>query len=159
VILRRLVFTALILAATVSSGAGKQNKSNAPAVTDLKIECLPASKATELIGQHGCVAGRVFRVTTAKSGNQHIGLCPPKSGCSFHAAVSRHDRDKVGDLSYLRGKYVAFDGDVTDFRGHPRIVVRDREQIHVTAGNPPSEFDSAQSRPKGSSGGRNGRAW
>jgi hypothetical protein len=37
-------------------------------------------------------------------------------------------------------------------------VIKDREQIHVTAGNPPSEFDSAQSRPKGSRGDR-GRAW
>ena len=155
---RHVVFACLLLAAAGAQAAGKSVQSKAPAVTDIKVECVPASKAADLIGQHGCVAGRVFRVTTAKNGNQHLSLCPPRSGCSFHAAVSRHDREKVGDLSYLRGKYVAFSGNVVDFRGRPRIVIKDREQIHVTAGNPPSEFDSAQSRPKGSRGDR-GRAW
>jgi len=154
---RHIIFACLILAAGAQA-AGKSGKSNAPAVTDIKVECVPASKAADLVGQNGCVAGRVFRVTTAKNGNQHLSLCPPRSGCSFHAALSRHDRDKVGDLSYLRGKYVAFNGNVVDFRGRPRIVIKDREQIHVTAGNPPSEFDSAQSRPKGSRADR-GRAW
>jgi hypothetical protein len=153
-----LVFAGLLFAAAAAQGGDKSSKSNAPGITDIQMECAPASKAAELMGQHGCVAGRVFRVTEAKNGNQHIALCPPKSGCSFHAAVSRHDRKTVGDLSYLRGKYVAFSGNVTDFRGRPRIVVKDREQIHVTAGDPPVEFDASQSRPKGAKS-KNVRAW
>jgi hypothetical protein len=155
---RRVIFACLLLAAAGTSASGKSAQSNAPAVTDITVECVPASKASDLIGQNGCVAGRVFRVTTSKNGNQHLSLCPPRSGCSFHAALSRHDRNKVGDLSYLRGKYVAFNGNVVDFRGHPQIVIKDREQIHVTAGSPPSEFDPAQSRPKGSRADR-ARAW
>jgi hypothetical protein len=154
--LLRLVFACLLLAA-VAQATDKSIRLNAPAVGDAKMECVPASRAAELMGQYGCVAGRVFRVTEAKNGNQHLTLCPPKSNCSFHAAVSKHDRDKVGDLSYLRGKYVAFDGNIVDFRGRPRIVVKAREQIHVTAGSPPSEFDPAQSRAKGSR--KNARAW
>lgn len=153
------MFASLIIAAATTLAAGKQDKPKALATSDLKIECVSASKAAGLTGQHGCVAGRVIRVTTAKSGSQNIALCPPKSGCSFHAAVSRRDREKVGDLTYLRGKYVAFSGDITDFRGHPRIVLRDREQIHVAAGNPPPEFDSALPLPKNSHDGKSGRAW
>lgn len=156
--LARLVFACLLLA-TVAQGTDKPLQSNAPAVGDAKMECVPASRAAELIGQYGCVAGRVFRVTEAKNGNQHLTLCPPRSNCSFHAAVSKHDRDKVGDLSYLRGKYVAFDGNIVDFRGRPRIVLKARGQIHVTASSPPSEFDPAQPRAKGSHGGKNARAW
>jgi hypothetical protein len=154
----RLIFcTALLLAASAAQAAGRQ----APSGDELKVECIPASRASELIGQYGCVAGRVFRVSASKNGNQSISLCPPRSPCSFHAAISNHDRKNVGDISYLRGKLVAFVGDVTDFRGHPRIVLRSREQIHVTAGNPPSEFDAARSRPSGKTGqrGKQGRAW
>jgi hypothetical protein len=156
--IRLILCAALLLAASAAAqAAGNQASSG----DELKVECTPASRASELIGQYGCVAGRVFRVTSSKSGNQSISLCPPRSPCSFHAAVSNRDRRNVGDVSYLRGKLVAFVGDVTDFRGHPRIVLKSREQIHVTAGNPPSEFDAARSRPSGKSGqsGKPGRSW
>jgi len=153
-----LIFcAALLLAAPAAQAAGSQ----ASDADELKVECVPASRASELIGQHGCVAGKVFRVTTSKNGNQHISLCPPKGPCSFHAAISSRDRNNVGDISYLRGKIVALVGDVTDFRGHPRIVLKSREQIHVTAGNPPPEFDASRSRSSGKTGqsGKQGRAW
>jgi len=154
----RLLLAALLLSA-VAAQAGNNKQSSGQAVTDIKVDCVPASQAFDMIGQHGCVAGRVFRVTTGKNGNQHLTLCPPHSDCSFHVAVARRDLEKVGDLSYLRGKYVAFDGNIVNFRGRPRIVVRDREQIHVTAGSPGSEFDSQRARPKGAGGGKTSRAW
>ena len=51
-------------------------------------------------------------------------------------------------LSWLRGKFVAILGDVTESRGgHPIIAVNTRMQIRVAAGNPPHEFDAAQARP------------
>jgi hypothetical protein len=129
--------------------------------TEIKVECLPASRASELIGKHGCVAGKVFGVTALKNGTTHLALCPPRSHCSFHAAVFKRDRETVGDLYYLRGKLVAFVGEVTTYRGHPEIVVHDHAQIHVTAGNPPPEFDAAQSKPstKSTPGNKRGRAW
>ncbi len=114
---------------------------------DLKIECLPASSGVQLLGRQGCVAGRVYRATLSKNGNQHLSLCAPRSGCSFHVVVARHDRAQVGDITYLRGKLVAFVGDVSLYRGQPRLVVRAREQIHVTAGSPPASFDAEQGRP------------
>jgi len=59
------------------------------------------------------------------------------------------DRGTVGDLSDLRGKIVAVVGDVTDYRGHPQIRVKNREQLQVAAGEPPAEFDAAQASAKG----------
>jgi hypothetical protein len=154
----RLLFCAalLIAAASVAQAAqqGPQNELK-------KVECLTAARGAELLGQHGCVAGRVYSATVAKNGNQHLSLCPPHQGCSFHAVVTRRDSAQVGDVTYLRGKVIALVGDVTDFRGHPRIVIRDRQQIHVAADNPPPEFDASQSKPstKGNRGGKKTNAW
>lgn len=114
---------------------------------DLKVECVPASGAMQLVGQQGCVAGRIYRATVSRNGNQHLSLCPPRSGCSFHVVVARRDRAQVGDITHLKGKLVAFDGGVSLYRGQPRIVVRAREQIHVTAGSTPTEFDAEQGKP------------
>ncbi len=113
----------------------------------IRIECAPASRASELIGKHGCVAGRVFRVTTRKTGNSHLYLCPSRSKCSFQAVAFARDRRKVGDLTYLHGKLIAVVGDVIDYRGHPEIVVKDIEQIRVAAGDPSPEFDAARPNP------------
>ena len=156
----RVTLLTFLLALPVASAPAEQKHSNAPAVGDVKVECVPASQAASLIGQHGCVAGRVFRVTEAKSGNQHLSFCPPRSGCTFHVAVPKADRKAVGDLSYLRNKLVAVVGDVVEFRGRPRIVVRDKEQLHVTAGNPPGDLDTGRSSAAGHSrDDHKGRAW
>jgi len=180
--LRRLLCAALLLASPIVAGQSvaamaqtatqtseqstEQTTTQKPdgSFRDLQVECTPASGAAQMIGKHGCVAGRVFRVTIRKSGNTHVSLCPARK-CSFQAVVSGHSRAKVGDLSYLRGKVVAVLGDVTESRsGHPIIVVKDREQIRVAAGNPPLEFDAAQAKPFGngkaaSAFGKNNRAW
>jgi hypothetical protein len=127
----------------------------------LRIECAPASRASDLIGKHGCVAGRVFRVTTRKTGNSHLYLCPSRSKCSFQAVAFARDRSKVGNLTYLHGKLIAVVGDVVDYRGHPEIVVKNIEQIRVAAGDPSPEFDAAQGRPNSRSefSGKRTRAW
>lgn len=127
-------------------------------VNKLRIECVPASRAADLIGTHGCVAGKVFRVNTGRSGNTHLHLCPSHK-CSFQAVASAHDRRKVGDLTYLHGKLIAVIGDVVDYRGHPQIFVKDSEQLRVAASNPPSEFDAAQAKPNSKSTPGGKRAW
>jgi hypothetical protein len=153
-----LFCVALLLATPLIA---QQGASPAAPITDMKVECLPASRGSELIGKHGCVAGKVFRISTLKSGAVHLSLCPPKKQCSFHTAVSEHDRETVGDLYRLQGKFVAFVGDVVEYRNHPQLIVHSREQIHVTAGNPPPEFDAAQSKPnsKSTPGNKRDRAW
>ncbi len=127
---------------------------------ELQVECTPASHALELVGGHGCVAGRVFRVTVHKSGNTHLSLCPSHK-CSFQAVISKRSRGKVGDLSYLRGRIIAVQGDVTESRsGRPVIFVKDREQVRVAAGDPPPDFDAAQSQPRKSAYSvKRNRAW
>lgn len=128
---------------------------------EITVECLSALRASELIDQHGCVAGKVSSVTALKNGTTHLSLCPPKSDCSFHASVLTGDRETVGDLSYLRGRLIAVVGDVTTNRGDPEIVIHRREQIHVAAGSPPPEFDAERAKPssKAPLGNKRGRAW
>lgn len=151
---RSLLFAALLLvtpafarqSAAPTAPAQSAAKSNSQ-LRDLQVECTPASRASDLVGSHGCVAGKVFRVTIRNSGNTHLSLCPSHK-CSFQAVISKHDRGNIGDLSYLRGKVIAVQGDVTESRGgHPIIAIKNREQIRVAAGEPPTEFDAAQARP------------
>ncbi len=127
----------------------------------LQIVCTSASHASELIGKNGCVAGKVFRITIRKTGNTHLSLCPNRK-CSFQAVVSAHNRAKVGDLSYLRGKVVAIVGDVRLSRaGRPVIAIKDRQQIRVAADDSPPEFDAAQPKPIGTGQrvSKHGSAW
>jgi len=128
------------------------------ATSQIEVECLPASRASAIVGEHGCVAGRVSRVTFQKNGSTHLSLCPPKSDCSFHVVVHKRDLPTVGDLAYLRGKRVALIGDVRNYRGHPQMVLTSREQVQVIADNPRAEFDSAKPLGRAQSAKRN-RAW
>ena len=132
---------------STGTAAQADQSKNSP-TTNIQVECVPAYRASELLGEHGCVAGKVSRVTTPKNGSTHISLCPHMSGCAFHAVVRKQDHDAVGDLTYLRGKLVAFDGEVKRSRGWLEIVVKKRSQVHVAAGNSPREFDASQANPK-----------
>jgi hypothetical protein len=118
----------------------------------LRQDCVPAARASSLIGQHGCVAGTVYRITHTHHGNIRLYLCRSHRHCSFHATVHAADRETVGDLWDLRGKVVAIAGDVTKFHGAPEIVVQDRGQIRVAADETPPEFDRAEPRPNGKYG-------
>lgn len=131
--------------------ADVQSASENPALPALHVDCTPASQASELTGKHGCVAGRVFRITTTKHGDTHLSLCPSRNhggaNCSFHVIARAHDG--VGDLAYLHGKIVAVVGDVTEYRGHPAIIVRDKDQLQVAAEEASPDFDAGQRRPGG----------
>lgn len=129
-------------------------------VREMRVECTPAARASELIGTKGCVSGRVFRVTTGKTGVTHLALCPTHSKCSFQAVVKARDRASVGDLGYLQGRLVGIVGGVVQYRGHPQIVIKDRQQIRAAAGNPPPEFDAAQHKTLvPTHGSKRDRAW
>src|ERR1022692_2248010 len=47
--------------------------------TEMSVECLPASRASELIGKNGRVAGRRCLVTPTKQCATHLSLCPGRS--------------------------------------------------------------------------------
>jgi hypothetical protein len=166
----------LQLAASVDATAPEAQPTPA-ALTSLQVDCTPASRASELTGKHGCVAGRVFRISTTKHGDMHLSLCPSRNhggaNCSFRVIAPARDSSSVGDLAYLRGKIIAVVGDVTEYRGHPEIIVRDKEQVQVAADEALPDFDAGQRRPggRGIPGARgipgvrnipgvgNGRAW
>jgi hypothetical protein len=171
VILLWLLWAALLLAmpvlaqpaqvSAVPAQSGAQAEPPSSMLSEIRVQCTPASQAAELIGKHGCVSGRVFQVTTARGGATHVSLCPRRSKCSFRAVALARDRGAVGDLSSLGGNIVAVVGQVTQFHGHPQIIVRDRQQIQVAAGNPPlpSDIDPANPACTQSSGkGKHGRA-
>ena len=131
---------------TESSTEAPPTAAGAEQLQQLQVECTPASQAATLIGKHGCVAGKVFRVTTTKQGAIHLSLCPGHSDCSFHAVTLPRDRGKMDDLALLHGKLVAVVGDVRAYRGHPVIVVRQRDQLQVAADDA-TDFDAAEPRP------------
>ncbi|PSH05273.1 MAG: hypothetical protein CXZ00_03745 [Acidobacteria bacterium] len=138
------------------------NAASSSPVTTVQVECLPPSRASELLDKHGCVAGKVFRVSSQKNGNLRIFFGPNHDECEFQAVVFARDRDSLGDLSYLHGRLVAVIGEVIEYRDHAEIVVKDRKQIQVAATDPPKQFDADQSRPGFGSahrGGKRGRAW
>lgn len=115
----------------------------------MDVECIPATRAGELLGKHGCIAGRVTRVTTLHSGALQLSLCPPHKKCAFHAVVPApdvHSMGDLGDMRMLRGKIVALVGDVSEYHGHPQLLLRERQQLRIAADYSP-EFDSAQSMP------------
>lgn len=182
--LRGLLCTALLLAIPAMAQPGAAQAASAQptpvaeaTLPEMHVECTPASRAAELTGEHGCVAGKVFRVTTTKHGDTHLSLCPGRkrgdANCSFHVIARARDSSSIGDLGFLRGKLIAVVGDVTEYHGHPAIIVRDKTQLQVAADEAPQEFDVTQRRPggKGIPGARsvpgvrqipgvgNGRAW
>jgi hypothetical protein len=107
------------------------------------LECAPAAQAAALANQQGCVAGRVYRITEGKTGVVRLGLCAPRTpDCDFQAVIHARDRDHVGNVSYLRGRYIAVTGIITIPRGHPQIRIREREQLHIAGSDTPTAFDA-----------------
>jgi hypothetical protein len=165
--LRGLLCALLLLALPALAQAAPEQASSAQtaaeasaALAQMRIECTPAGHAAALIGKHGCVAGRVFRITTTRHGATHLSLCPSRRRCSFHVVVRARDGRSVGDLEYLHGKLIAVVGNVTQYRGHPRIVVTDKQQIQIAADQGSPEFDASRAwlGGKGYSR-RHARAW
>jgi hypothetical protein len=78
-------------------------------------------------------------------------------------AFSVCDGRKMAATDARTGKTLAnaVGGDIVDYRGHPRIVVKSAELIRVAATEPPSEFDAAQAKPSCETkpGSKRSRAW
>lgn len=153
--INRSLSFAVLLAASLAlpqqSAGQAATKHPAPAnfaLQQIRIECTPAWRAETLIGRQGCVAGRVHGIRN-HHGETQLSLCRAGQECAFRAVVERNSAQQIGDLSYLRGKIIAIMGDVTESRGAPRIVIKNKEQITVAPGNLPQEFDAAQQRPRG----------
>ena len=86
---------------------------------------LPASRASELIGKHGCVAGKVFRDHHAEQRRHSTSRSarPQKQLLVSRGSPGATRQRATWRLDHLRGKIVALVGDVTEYRGHPEIFV------------------------------------
>jgi len=105
-VLSTSVQPASVLPAASADAALPASSSSTSSATQppMRVECTPASRASELTGKHGCVAGRVFRVTTTKRGDTHLSLCPGRSRggatCSFHVVAKARDSGDFGSRGY-----------------------------------------------------------
>jgi hypothetical protein len=133
-------------AAQPGSSASSTNSSS-DILEQIRMECAAAWYARTLIGQHTCIAGRVYGISD-HHGDAEISLCPPDRECAFRGIVDKTDRDAVGDLSAFRGKIIAITGDIAKDHDKPRIFITQREQIKVAPGNV-TEFDAAHHKPRG----------
>ena len=93
--------------------------------------CTPFEKAKDLIGQQGCVVGRVVKVSQSQAGNTYVNFCREYRGCGF-SVVSLKKDDSLGDLRDLQGKMVEFHGTIENYEGQPEIKLTSRGQMRLT---------------------------
>ncbi|MBZ5515810.1 MAG: hypothetical protein LAN62_13390 [Acidobacteriia bacterium] len=96
-----------------------------------EIPCVDITAAGPLVGQPGCVTGRILRVYTSRNGNTFFDFCPDYRSCPFASVVFAEDRAKFGDLGALKGRSVELRGLVTEYQGRAEIIIRDQEQIRT----------------------------
>jgi hypothetical protein len=91
--------------------------------------CIDFHDAARHAGQTGCVAGRVLRVYTSRSGNTFLDFCSDYRGCPFTSVIFSSDRGKFGNLQALSGQRIEIHGDITAYQDKPEIIIRDPDQI------------------------------
>lgn len=94
--------------------------------------CTPVEKAKDLMGQQGCVVGRVVTVSESQAGNSYVNFCREYRGCGFSVVSLKRDGAVLGDLHDLEGKVVEFHGLVENYEGQPEIKLKSREQMRLT---------------------------
>ena len=104
-----------------------------PAVADAATGSLPPCvdirNAVALVGKSGCVAGRVLRVYSARTGNTFLDFCQDYRHCPFTSVIFASDKNKFADLESLQGKRVEIRGDVVSYQGRAEIIIRDPQQV------------------------------
>lgn len=91
--------------------------------------CVEIKQAGAHAGEQACVAGRVLRVYTSKSGNTFLDFCEDYRSCPFTSIVFASDRSNFGDLTALQGHYVELRGKIQVYRDQPEIVLKAASQI------------------------------
>ena len=106
---------------------------SSPAVTVVPKDapCVEIDEAAPLVGQPGCVTGRILRVYTSRNGNTFLDFCADYKTCPFTSVVFSQDRAKFGNLGALKGRKVELRGLVTEYQGRAEIIIRDQDQIRM----------------------------
>jgi hypothetical protein len=151
--LRLLLCLCLLLAAMApaQTQSDRQNEASGAGTSlpPLRMECLPVERASELVGQHGCVSGILRHISVGDHDTLVLSLCPGDVKCRFRAYVLAHDRKAVGELAPMRGRLIALMGNVTSSKGHPAMRVRERSQIQMAADDTPAEGDRLHQPARG----------
>lgn len=130
-----LVLIASMVSALVAyrHGVRRSNSTAAlrPPMPSAEVPCVDISEAGPIVGNAGCVKGRILKVYTSRAENTFLDFCPDYRSCPFTAVIFSADRGKFGDLSALVGWMVEIRGAVTSYRNRPEVVIRDPEQIRV----------------------------
>jgi len=93
--------------------------------------CVDINATAPLVGQPGCVTGRILRVYASRNGNTFLDFCTDYKSCPFTSVVFSEDRTKFGDLGALKGRKVELRGLVTEYQGRAEIIIRDQDQIRM----------------------------
>jgi hypothetical protein len=131
-----VVIVVSLLSAVVAYRHGLRHGKLAPSersvikVSD-DVPCVDITAARPLVGQPGCVTGRILRVYTSRNGNTFFDFCTDYRSCPFASVVFAEDRAKFGDLGVLKGRNVELRGLVTEYQGRAEIIIRDQEQIRM----------------------------
>jgi hypothetical protein len=91
--------------------------------------CVDIQQAGAHANQESCVAARVLRVFTSKSGNTFLDFCEDYRTCPFTSIIFTSDRSKFGDVNALQGRQVELRGKIQIYHDQPEIVLKDPSQI------------------------------
>jgi hypothetical protein len=136
VIIVALILAASVLSALIAYRHGLRRGKLTPSTTSVTtvpqdVPCVEITAAGPLVGQPGCVAGRILRVYTSRNGNTFLDFCAEYKTCPFTSVVFSEDRAKFGDLGALKGRKVELRGLVTEYQGRAEIIIRDQDQIRM----------------------------
>jgi DNA/RNA endonuclease YhcR with UshA esterase domain len=91
---------------------------------------IQADAAKDNIGKQVAITGKVAEVSKAeKIVRLNIDKAYPKQ--PFTAVIFAPNTNVFGDLDSLKGKTVEITGKITDFRGHPQIVLTSTNQLKI----------------------------
>jgi hypothetical protein len=91
--------------------------------------CVDIKQAGAHAGEEACVAGRVLRVFTSKSGNTFLDFCEDYRSCPFTSIIFASDRSNFGDLTALQGRKIELHGKIQMYHDQPEIVLKEASQI------------------------------
>lgn len=91
--------------------------------------CLELNQAAAHSGEQACVAGRVLKVFTSRSGTTFLDFCSDYRNCPFTSVIFGSDREKFGNLESLTGRQIEVRGTIKPYHSHPEIVISDPGQI------------------------------
>jgi hypothetical protein len=101
------------------------------AVIPATAQSISAAEASRHIGENATVCGRVASERTATSSKGQptfINLDSAYPNQVFTALVWGDDRNKIGELP-PEGAHMCVKGPITNYKGVPEIVVKEKDQI------------------------------